>query len=238
MPFGFYDETTAALPHPPIPLPVVLVVEEAIRTAWQILRSRAPGKFNLATAIEDEITHELHEILYNEVLAGGIVEGFDREHFTVVTREPKIRNFDGSNLDKMPDLVVGIAGREQIFMLTQDGLFVECKPVDTTHTVGVHYAAKGIARFVKGEYAWAMPTAMMIGYVDRGYALDPKLVETLKAHPALYHVLEHPQRCRRSVDSAVSTAVHTTRHGRPFRYVENGQPAPPIVLRHLWLNRG
>lgn len=237
MAFGFYEDSGVEVPHPPIPLPVLLIVEEAIRVAWQRLKFRSPAKIDLATAIEDEITHALFEILYDEVLAEGIVEGFDREHFTAITREPKIRNFDGGMIDKMPDLLIGIAGREQIFMLSQDGLFIECKPVDSAHTVGVHYAGKGIARFIKGEYAWTMPGAMMIGYVSVGYSLDPKLREALAARTTEFAVLDAPKVCARSQASACDPVVHITRHQRSFNYVETGAAAPAIVLRHLWLGR-
>ena len=237
MPYGFYDDTARVLPHPPIPLPVLLVVEEAIRLAWQILRYWPSAKFNLTTATENEITHELFEILSDDLLATGFVDGFDLKHFKMVVREPKLRNFDGAILEKMPDLIIGIADRDQIFMLSQDALFIECKPIDSSHTVGVHYAGKGIARFTKGEYAWAMQEAMMIGYADTGYTLDPKLIETLAASATQYHVIDHPKRCPHSMGSLLAAPVHMTRHARPFSYDGIGRPAVPIVLRHLWLNR-
>lgn len=238
MAYGFYDEGAIPLPHPPIPLALSLVVEEAVRVAWQRLRSRTPSRINLATADEDEVTHDLYEILYDEVFAQGLVDGFDCERFTVVTREAKVCNFDGTMLDKMPDLLIGLAAREEIFRLSQDWLYVECKPVDATHTVGVHYGAKGIARFVRGEYAWAMPDALMIGYVATGYSLDPKLAETLTDRHQEFAVMDGPKACARSPASSVSPAVQVTRHRRTFTYLETGLPAPPIRLRHLWLDRG
>jgi hypothetical protein len=237
MAFGFYEEGGADLPHAPIPLEVQLIVEDAMRLAWQRLRGRVPAKHNLATATEDEVTHDLFEILYDEVFAQGLVEGFDHERFTVVTREKKVRNFDGTMLDKMPDLHVGIAARENVFMLSQDGLFVESKPVDANHTVGVHYGAKGIARFIRGEYAWAMPAALMVGYASAGYQLDPKLIEALRDRATEFAVLAAPQPCPRSHAVSFSPAVHVSRHGRNFSYLETGLAAPPIQLRHLWLDR-
>ncbi len=154
----------AELPHPPISLSMFLVVEEALCVAWGYLRTHPRSGFDLLTANEDVVTQELYERLYEEVFNKGVVDGFDRQLFTVITRESKVRNCDGAKLDKMPDLLIGLSDRVNVFKLSQDWLFIECKPVDSDHSAGVHYCDKGIARFVFGEYAWAMRCALMIGY--------------------------------------------------------------------------
>lgn len=236
MSFGFYEGKSASA-NPPIPLAMLLIVEEALRVAWQRLRDRAPAQFNLLSADEDVVTHGLYEILMEEVYNKGLVDGFDEEHFTPVYREPKLRNFDGKHPDKMPDLHVGLAGRSDVFMRTQDGLFIECKPVDATHTVGTHYGALGIARFIQGDYAWALVDALMIGYVSAGYSLNPKLFEALRDRAEEFMVLKAPKACTRSKASAFSSAVHITTHGRKFAYAGSRKRTPPIRLRHLWLNR-
>ena len=220
-----------------LPLAVFLIVEEAIRVSWQRLKACPKPRHDIQTATEDPVTHDLYEVMYDEVFHRGIVEGFDREHFTVVTREAKVRNYDGANLDKMPDMLVGIKGREDVCRNTQDWLFIECKPVDADHTVGVHYGAKGIARFIRGDYAWAMTSALMVGYASPGYTIDPKLFETLEARADEFKVQRGPIPCRRSPATSDAEKVHLTQHERTFNYVENSQPAPPIILRHLWLNR-
>ncbi len=236
MGYGFYRDEVE-LPHKPLPLAVFLIVEEALRVSWQRLKAQPTPRHNLQTATENEVTHDLYEVMYDEVFAKGIVEGFDREHFTVVTREAKVRNYDGAKLDKMPDLLVGIAGRNDVYKNTQDWLFIECKPVDAEHTVGVHYCAKGIARFIRGEYAWAMTSALMVGYVSPGYTIDPKLFEALEARADEFKVRRGPVPCRLSPSTADAEKVHITQHERTFHYLENGQLAPPIKLRHLWLGR-
>jgi hypothetical protein len=236
MGYGFYRDEVE-LPHKPLPLAVFLVVEEAIRTSWQCLKARPHSRMNLQTATEDEVTHDLYEVIYDEVFDQGLVDGFDREHFTVVTREAKVRNYDGTKLDKMPDLLVGIAGRNDVYKKTQDWLFIECKPVDTNHTVGVHYGAKGIARFIRGEYAWAMTSALMVGYASLGYSIEPKLPESLESRKQEFKVRRMPVPCHCSPAVSYAEKVHSTEHERTFYYLENGQPAPPIKLRHLWLNR-
>lgn len=236
MGYGFYRDEIE-LPHKPLPLVVFLIVEEALRVSWQRLKAQPTPRHNLQAVTEDAITHDLYEVMYDEVFAKGIVEGFDREHFTVVTREAKVRNYDGAKLDKMPDLLVGIAGRNDVCKNTQDWLFIECKPVDATHTVGVHYGAKGTARFIRGEYAWAMTSALMVGYASPGYTIDPKLFETLEARADEFKVRRGPVPCRLSPSTPDAEKVHVTQHERTFHYVESGQSALPIKLRHLWLSR-
>lgn len=239
MAYGFYAEGLAVimLPHPPISLPIFLVVEDALRVAWDRLRTHPRAGFHLLSATEDVVTHELYERLFDEVFNKGVVSGFDRQLFTVITRESKVRNYDWAMLDKMPDLLIGLADRLNVFKATQDWLFIECKPVDDDHSVGVHYCEKGIIRFVRGEYAWAMTSALMIGYSRRGYALLPKLADALEARMRELPTIALPRPCRRSRPGQNSEVVHITRHSRAFSYVETGQQAPAITLRHLWLRR-
>jgi hypothetical protein len=234
---GFFSAAVSPLPHPPIPLAIFLIVEAAVSVAWERLKSQGSSRIDLKTATEDQITHELYEILFDEVYEQGLVDGFDDVRFTVVTREAKVRNFDGTHLDKMPDLLIGLADREDILKKSQDWIFVECKPIGSTHTVGVHYGAKGIARFIKGEYAWAMPSALMIGYADSGYDILPKLADALAQRRDEFHVLDAPIPCIKSQGRHKGSGLHVTRHSRPFKYIETGQDAPPILLRHLWLQR-
>ena len=114
---------------------------------------------------------------------------------------------------------------------------MECKPVDLSHSVGVHYGAKGIARFIRGDYAWAMRNALMVGYTRPGYEIMPKLFDSLKKRATEFEVKDLPAACKMSPPTAFSAPVYITCHNRLFSYLENGQPAPPIQLRHLWLSR-
>jgi hypothetical protein len=236
MGYGFYRDEVE-LPHKPLPLAVFLVVEEALRVSWQRLKGKVIPDFDLKTAQEDSVTLQFYKVVYDEVFDKGIVDGFDDDRFAIGTREAKLPNFDGSKPDLMPDLLVAIKGRRDVSLRTQDWLFVECKPVDGDHTVGVHYGAKGIARFIRGDYAWAMTSALMIGYSSPGYSINPKLIETLEARAEEFKVRRMPTPSHRSPAVTDAEQVHITQHGRAFDYVENGQPAPPIKLRHLWLNR-
>lgn len=223
------------LPHAPFPLAVWLIAEDAIRMAWVRLRQRSPAVFELASANEDTITLKLHEVLVDEVYGTGAVEGFDDTIMQIGSREAKFQNFNGKHPDKMPDLHIGILQRANVRQ-SQDGIFVECKPVDADHTVGVHYCDKGISRFVEGDYAWAMTTALMVAYAARGYAIDPKLIDALTRSDTISTV-SMPTPCPSSETVLFCDQTQVTVHRRDFQYVESGEAAPNITLRHLWLRR-
>jgi len=232
----FYEEVAPKLPHPPISLKVLLVVEEALVKAWEVLRQRPRTGFDLLTAHEDTVTHDLYEVLCDIVLNQGRVDGFDRELFEV-NREPKLRSYNGGSLDKMPDLRVSLIGSRRVAKPSQDGLFIECKPVDAGHALGWCYCDKGLIRFVNGDYAWAMSEAMMIGYAREGYTISPKLDIALRARPDKIPTRAVPTPCPSSEAVSYSERVCITEHGRTFRYVETDAQAPPITIRHLWLRR-
>jgi hypothetical protein len=237
MTLGLYEELPIkGLPHPPIALPVFLIIEEAVRVAWTILRSESRSGFDLLNATEDEVTHELYEALYDRVFANRLVEGFNNELFAAIAREAKLRSYNGASLDKMPDFLIRLVGRE-VRIQSQDWLTVECKPVDSDHPAGQHYCDKGVIRYIKGDYAWTMTDALMVGYVKRGYAISPKLVDALNARRVEIPTLDGPSPCHSSSGTATSEVVHISQHGRAFNYVETGQSAPSITIRHLWLRR-
>ena len=238
MAFGIFDKVAEFdLPHPPVPLAILLVVERAICVAWEFVLTHPRSKFNLTTASEDEITHELHEAIFNRVFNSGAVDGFNKHVFTTVGREPKVRSYNFGSLDKMPDLVIQLVNRPSGIMNTQDGIFIECKPVDDSHPVPKDYCDKGIMRFVSGEYAWAMTSALMVGYAKKNYTILPLLTEALKTRTTTITTVQFPQRCSSSGSGSRNEAVHISVHERPFIYLENEKNAEPITIRHLWLSR-
>lgn len=227
------------LPHPPLSLRSHLVVEAAICVAWELMTNHGRKDFDLLTADEDTVTLELYERLYDEVFTKGMVAGFDSEVFASVHREPKVRNFNRLKPDKMPDLLVEFIDRPAGVMNSQYGLFIECKPVDRKHPAGSAYCDEGLIRFVRGDYAWAMQSAMMVGYAREGYSLVPKLSEALISNrkepiPTSSELESCP--CTRATAFAEQVAI--SKHQRTFNYIENNSTAGIIVIRHLWLRRG
>lgn len=239
MAFGFFtDDSALPLPHPPIPWPLLVKIEEAIGAAWELLRDSPPEGFDLRAASENEITHKLQTALFDRVLRDKTVEGFDRQVFTTGTRGAELQNFDGSRRDMKPDLLIGFIERPTVRVPTQDWLFIECKPVGPKHEVTKHYCRKGITRFLVGEYAWTMTEALMVGYASDGYELRTTLKDALKNGADEFRVESAPRECRRTERTLFSNTVHVSRHARDFAYLETGQAAPTITLRHLWLKRG
>jgi len=227
------------LPHPQLPLHVHLVIETAIRVAWELMVSKGREGFDFESAHEDDVTLELYERLYDEVFDKGIVAGFDRAIFATIQREPKVRNYNRLHPDKMPDILVNFIDRPVGVMNSQHGLFIECKPVDRKHPTGSAYCDEGIIRFIRGDYAWTMQSAMMVGYARKGYSLLPKLSEALTSNrkepiPTSFG----PENCRRTMATAFAEQVAISTHQRTFKYQENGLPAGNITIRHLWLKRG
>ena len=139
-------------------------------------------------------------------------------------------SFDGSHLEKRPDLSIVLSGRERRFPLV-----AEAKVLDAAASKTVtQYCKDGIRRFVEGEYAWGGREAFMIGYVRDGSSIDATLGGFLArdSHPQRYRVEALPIAAR-----AGSSLLAHTRHGRDFVY--GGRRAPngpgPISIWHLWL---
>jgi len=178
MAIGFFtDGINFELPHPVIPMRTIVLVCEVVKKAWRLLEEKPPSNFILQYADEDTITHELHWIIENRLRETGEVQGFDEQLFGEVTREPKKTNFNKEHPDKMPDIFFKLIGRKKTIR-DQDGLFVECKPVDGDHLVLSTYCKKGLIRFVNGDYAWAMQEALMVGYATEKYTFK-KLASVL-----------------------------------------------------------
>ncbi len=173
MAVGFFTQGIEfTLPHPQIPPRTILLLCKVIHKAWQLLKENPPDDFVLQSADEDRITQVMVEIIENRLRRHGEVDGFDCGRFGRVSREPKITNFDKKHPDKMPDIFFDLKRDQYAVLSDQDGLFVECKPVDNGHPILSCYCQKGLVRFVKGDYAWAMQDAMMVGYVTEDYSFE------------------------------------------------------------------
>lgn len=228
MEVGFFTHGIEfALPHPKIPRRTILLLCNVIKRAWRLLEEKPPSDFNLKSADEDTITQVLVEIIENRLRKSGEVAGFNCAMFGRVIREQKIANVDKKHPDKMPDIFFDLKRDHLPTLSDQDGLFVECKPVNSSHPVWSCYCKKGLARFVIGDYAWAMQDALMVGYVTApysfkklAYALDGKGSRALKT-------VNHFE--------IVEFEIFRSDHAREFMWPENGGKACRISVSHLWL---
>lgn len=238
MALALYDHPAGHTPpHPAIEPRVLRLIERAIVAAWELVRTSPPPGFDLATAPEDTVTAALYTALVNRVLVGRVVRGFTPDLFRV-SREPKVWTHDARSLDKMPDLFFHLISDRAVAFPDQDGLFVECKPVDAGHPAGSHYCDRGLRRFVSGEYGWAMREGLMVGYSVTGYTLPGKLTEALAAgtRPADMPLVSGPTPVPRTCAGTMCQRPHATVHGRRFSY-RSGATAPDIAINHLWLTR-
>jgi hypothetical protein len=229
MTVGFFTHGIEfTLPHPKIPQRTILLLCMVIERAWQIIVKTPPAGFHLHSANEDTITQVLVEIIENRLRKIGEVDGFDYARFGRVSRAPKITNFDKKHPDKMPDIVFDLKREHSLLLNDQDGLFVECKPIDSKHSIWSCYCKKGLDRFINGDYAWAMQDALMVGYANDQPSFK-KLVSVLDntEKSATLKTINHS-----ALDKYM---IYKSKHKREFGWLQNRGTACPISVAHLWL---
>lgn len=172
----------------------------------------------MASGSEEEITEEIQRAL-NELgpTATRLAPGMDA--FETVDRGAKTRSADG-RIEKAPDLVIRpIVAVPGVRSRTDWGWFVECKIIAATRFTPQLYCNHGVARFIRGEYAPRMPSALLIAYARDGR----------QPHATLQPLMQPLQLRRHAAGPTPDTSVSV--HDR------SGLPAPcvDITLTHLWL---
>ena len=231
---GVPDHGPGSLPLTDLPAPQKKVVFDALREAW----CRLVKAGTLHHLDEDAITARLKEVLNHMLVEQpSPVPGFSELTFETVVRDANVAAHDGSSLDKRPDLVFRPHTRHPAAPYKEyRGLFTECKLVGPNHRIGL-YGAKGIRRFIDGEYAWAMPVGLMVAYDRYGTGVTPRLRECLaraSKKPAgdPYNTSQLPTKAPRY---GSPPPVYMTRHQRTWTYASGGAPGE-LRLFHLWLS--
>ena len=231
-----------SLPHPRLGLPVILLVRRVIRRALELLREQG---FSLAKATEDEVTAALRSVIENDLRESGSVAGFNKRSYEPVVRQGQWANYNGSILTKTPDLCFRLRHDEsepRSVIPEFDALFIECKPVDATHPSGSKYCDDGLIRFVRGDYAWAMQEGMMLGFARNNRTIRKHLVPTMRDRSRLTSLNTLSQPSESTARGAAATesaeAVHISRHGRNFPWVDDKGKATDITIYHLWHDCG
>lgn len=227
------------LPFADFPIAWRGVVLAACREAWRRLSSAAAAQgISLASFSEDDITGRLKTVL-NELRKAdpSPVPGFSSALFETVVRDAVVTTFDGSSLDKKPDLVFRpIDTAPGLWLSEYRGLFTECKIVDGgNHSIGL-YCSKGVRRFVSGEYAWAMPSGLMIAYVRDGKTIGRTLRSALKRARRTGNDIFYTKRLPR-LESALGSApvAYLSVHRREWIHT-NGEKPGDVEIVHLWLS--
>lgn len=228
MAIGFFTHGIEfILPHPKIPQRTILLLCDVIKKAWRLLEENPPSGFDLKSADEDTITQILVAIIENRLRKSGEIGGFNCAMFGKVTRDPKIVNFNMEHPDKMPDIFFDLKRDHLPILGDQDGLFVECKPVDKKHHVWSCYCKKGLTRFVIGDYAWAMQDALMVGYTKVPYSFEhlSSILDDKKS--VELNMIKHSK--------IIEFEIYRSYHDRKFEWMENKGKSCDIELTHLWL---
>jgi hypothetical protein len=232
---GFFTQGVVfKLPHPPVPLRLILIVHAVVERGLQLLRERPPSGFVLNLADEDTITFQLHWVITNRLYKSKEVPGFDKRTFGKPAREPKMTNVDGKHLDKMPDLVFFLDRDSLPVLGTHDALVAECKPVDKDHPAGGDYCDKGLRRFVIGDYAWPMQEAIMVGYVRDGRSIAANLLPAMSHRRDALGTVDEPRPVGRLRASKEPDCMHVSVHARTFSWPDGRGQACNIRIFHSW----
>lgn len=214
------------LPHAPLTDEHLQILAEGLQQAFDHVRAHAPN--TVYSGGEPEVTALMHAPL-NGMLHE---DSLWRQLVLWVGRGAESISFDGSHLEKRPDLSIVLSGADRRFPLIAEAKILDAA---TSKTVRL-YCENGIRRFVQGKYAWGNREAFMIAYVRDGSSIDPTLNTFLSnavvSDPDRYLVEALPV----PVGAGPFDLAHT-RHGRSFVYGSQRPPNRPgtISLWHLWL---
>lgn len=230
------------LPHPRLGLPVILLIRRVLLRALELLRAQ---NFQLAAASEDEVTAALRSVITNNLRESGSVAGFSKRTYEPVVRQGQWANYNGAILTKTPDLCFQLRHDEsgpRPVIREFDALFIECKPVDATHSVGGKYCDDGLIRFVRGDYAWAMQEGMMLAYARDGRTIAKHLIPAMSEFARMDSLktvqLPEPSNSPFAAASAATEAVHVSRHRRGFQWPHSKGEATDITIYHIWPDCG
>ena len=230
------------LPHRRLGLPVILIIRRVLCRAFESLREQ---DVDLANAIEDDVTAKLKSVIENDIRQKGTIPGFDKRTFDCVIRQGEVANYDGTRRSKTPDLCFKLRNDEledYDGLSEHDALFVECKPVDSTHPVGSKYCDDGLVRFVCGDYAWAMQEGMMLAYARNGRTIAGHLIPEMKVPTRMKSLgtiqLPQPSSSKGATANDHAETIHISKHKRHFSWPDGKGPATDIAIYHVWHDCG
>jgi hypothetical protein len=161
------------------------------------------------------------------------VAGYDCNTFERPQISAEYLRLDGRI--RKPDIVFALSGipRPGSGDGLYDGLFVECKIIDSGSRTVAEYCRNGLNRFVDGSYAWRMREGMMLAYVRTSQSLPADLDNSLvsSTHKVLLNVVGELKPC--SLTHSLPQVFIST-HERHWSYIDGGIPGP-IEVRHLWV---
>ncbi|MDP2762111.1 MAG: hypothetical protein Q8O64_17225 [Sideroxyarcus sp.] len=215
----------------------MLVVERALRLAWSESSKRFYcHQIDFSSADEDGISGALMNVFDNiwsndRHLLSELAELF--QPVPEFNSQRGAVDYLGHHLKYRPDLTFRRSYTAPGMSSLNGCLFIEAKRVERSKTMG-EYCGHGLKRFVDGTYAWAMPQAMMLGYVrDTGQTLPKALSDHFKrlGKTAQYNLKEGPTPFTLS---RYANRTYTTEHNRTWPYPGTNKTAGPIRVHHVW----
>ncbi len=215
-----------ALPLPPLAAGHLTLIANTLATTWNGLAEHYGQTFR--SGDENEINGlmvgRLKTLCDDDPVWGTLVRS--------VARGEETPSYDGSHLEKRPDISISLTDQRRSFPL-----IIECKLIELAKGKTVNlYCDNGVVRFISGDYAWYAREAMMMAYVRDGSTITSSLAPVLsgpqnnRLNP--YQVQSPPK----VVGSAVLDMA-CSQHTRHFSYIARhaGQKPSPITVWHLWL---
>ena len=215
------------LPLDAIALVHLDVIFETLHRVWQELKEEQ------SDAVARGSEAEINAMMESRLNSLWRIDPLWSQLVTSVARGKESLSFDGSHLEKRPDLSIYLTGKHPSFPIV-----VECKLIDHSSGKGVDlYCNNGILRFVTGQYAWANKEAVLIAYIRDGSSVDnhlsPFLAAGLQQQPDSWQTHGLPQ-----ATAGMRSAVLSSHHLRNFQYPVAVSASAPgnIALWHVWLN--
>lgn len=207
----------------------IRLVEQAIVLAWQHLHRDVAAKHDLNGKSEVEISVKLIDILEG-MLNNASVKGFTGRRFCPPARGQELVDVRGEKLEMRPDISIRLVSSKPYTQ--HNSLFFECKRISPKRRVA-DYINEGLIKFCDQRYAWGMPHAGMLAYVQ-DLKPAPQAKIALEKHWAKNPTSLTVPLCNVVVESSGSIVVTVTKHKRPVP-LPNGDASGDITLRHIWL---
>lgn len=207
----------------------IQLVEQAIVSAWQHLMHSSSTQSVLNSGSEVEISVQLIEVL-ESILNAGLIKGFTGRRFCPPVRGQELDDATGKQLEKRPDLTFRLTSSQPYTQ--HNALFFECKRISPKTRVS-DYVNEGLVKFCDQRYAWGMPHAGMLAYVQN-LVPPPQAKNELEKYWAKHPRSSTVPLCDVAIDTSGVISVAITKHRR-YLSLPNGNAPGDITLRHLWL---
>lgn len=226
------------LPLKSLDIRLILAIEDGIRVAWMNITRDVSKLKMLSSCKEVDITLDL-ELALEELLSKPGSSAFTDLYFSAPKRGVESVNYSGTALEKRPDLTFDLPRRQPgVHASKYEVVSVECKILDSGSRNISLYLSKGLIRFVNGDYAWAVPNALMIGYNRTSEKAKKSLTDFFvkSSKSGVPNSVQYNLQSGPKLDTH-SPWVCCTEHKRLWSYPPDGKRKPGnIRIRHLWLD--